>query len=473
MKSAAQVGAFVVLFLALAFGAFAVLKSSLFAEKRDLYYACFADAGGITEGSAVLIAGVRVGEVSGVELGDDGLAYVAMQIDRERKLPIGTTASVPTSFIGVGDRQLLLKVPAGRSGETYEPENRSNPIPGNLQGPLENILPDTSQTMEEVNKTLAAFRELLQDQELKDGLLAVMSETERTAAKFGGVADSVNDVIVSNQSTVDRMLLSVSDSLDNVYAITLRVKEMAEDPRYAEKADQLLTTLNTAAEEGAALVRDLRATTNDPELRASLTNTLNNFETMSESGVKIAADAEVMSKNGIDITQQTKELLEKANRVVAEVERVLAEFKGTVGDVLGAGGAAGLLPKVDIEADLFQQTDPGRLRTDVNFRFGLGDQSLIFGFYDAFESNKLNLMFERPFNEKTDFRYGVYASKPGLGVSYALAPRLSLFADYFGINDPQFDLRLRYDFSGDLHGWAGVERVFGGNSPVVGIGFRR
>jgi phospholipid/cholesterol/gamma-HCH transport system substrate-binding protein len=120
-----------------------------------------------------------------------------------------------------------------------------------------------------------------------------------------------------------------------------------------------------------------------------------------------------------------------------------------------------------------RETDPGRIRTDMNVTIPVGEENLTFGLYDAFESNKLNLQFSRNLNNYLALRYGVYASKPGVGVDYALAPRLNLRSDLFGLNEPQLDLRLGYRLDSRFNAWVGVERIFQRPMAAIGFGIKR
>ena len=479
MASAWKVGVFVLVFVGLMLGAMAVTQSSIFAEERDSYVVEFEDAGGLTTGSVVLYAGVQIGEVSAVELSERSTALVTLAIDAGRQIPLGTKAVLPGSFISFGDKQVLLVPPATVDGFVAAGDAQGEPIEGILEGPLDSVFPDSEKTIEELNNTMIAFQELLGDEELKGGLVGMMQagqatleEGQGTAREFGKLASSMNDTLARNAGQVDSMMASMAESLQNLQAVSVKIREIATDGKLEAQADELMATINAAAKEGELLVKDLRAYTSDEEIKDSLKSTLENFETMSESGVKIASDAEVMSKNGIDISEQTKELLIKANNLADEVSKALEDLKGTVKNITeGAGN--NLIPDIGVEADLIRESEPGRIRSDVNLMIPIGEQTVMFGMYDAFESNKLNLMLQKPWNNQLDFRYGVYASKPGVGVSYSVAPKLSLRSDLFGLNDPQFDFRMRYDFSKDIHGWFGVERIFERNSPAFGIGIRR
>ncbi len=486
MASAWKVGLLVVVFVGLLMAAFAVLQASVFATPSETYTAEFLDAGGLTSGSAVLYAGVKIGEVAKIELSERSTALVTLAIDEGNKVPLGTTAVLPGSFISLGDKQVLLRPPAVVEGFYASGKAQGEPIPGILEGPLDSIFPDSEKTMEELNKTMVAFQELLGDEELKGGLKGMMAAGEDTlragegtlragegtAKEFSRLAGNLNSTLERNSTKIDGLMSSVATSMQNLADVSAKIKEVATDGKLEAQANELMDTINRAAKQGELLVGDLRNYTNDPEIKDSLKGTMQNFETMSQSGVRIASDAELMTKNGVEISEQTKELMIKANKLADEVSRALEDLKGSVNKIV-AGGGGGLIPKVDVEADLVRESSPGRFRTDVNLSMPLGDQRLILGMYDAFESNKLNLMFERPLSEQLDFRYGVYASKPGVGVSYAVAPKLWFRSDLFGLNDPQLDFRMRYDFSSGFHGWLGIERLFERNSPAIGIGIRR
>jgi phospholipid/cholesterol/gamma-HCH transport system substrate-binding protein len=188
---------------------------------------------------------------------------------------------------------------------------------------------------------------------------------------------------------------------------------------------------------------------------------------MSESGVRVAESAEAMAENGVVVSDEAVKLSRKANELAAKVEELIETFKQTLERFTSPAGA--LTSGVEFSADLVRESDPGRFRTDINVSVPVGRERLTLGLYDAAESNKLNAQFVRSLQKGLDLRYGVYASKPGLGVDYALAPKLNLRGDLFGLNDPQMDLRLGYGFGQGFNAWLGLERLF--QRPAVALGF--
>lgn len=69
----------------------------------------FDELGGLKVRAPVVIAGVRVGEVEAIELGDDYRARVTMDVMPELELPVDTSASIMTAGI-LGDRYVSLQL---------------------------------------------------------------------------------------------------------------------------------------------------------------------------------------------------------------------------------------------------------------------------------------------------------------------------------------------------------------------------
>lgn len=73
----------------------------------------FDEIGGLKPRAAVVISGVRVGQVESITLGEDYRAKVTLDLDPAVELPVDTTASIVTSGV-LGDRYVSLQL----GGET-------------------------------------------------------------------------------------------------------------------------------------------------------------------------------------------------------------------------------------------------------------------------------------------------------------------------------------------------------------------
>ncbi len=469
MQAAWKVGLLVVVFVGLILATYAILQKSFFATKTDSYIVEFENAGGLESGARVLYAGVQIGSVSKVELASAGKAHATIAIYRGYQIPKGSRAVLPTSFISIGDRQVEIIPPA--NAEKVAMLKPGDIIPGSLSSPLQGILPDTQSTITELNATLVSFRELLEDKELRGGITSLMATSEKTVEGFGGLAERMDTLIARNSDGIEKMMASTAVSLENLQAVTYEVKKLVESGDIQDRTVALLDSLNAAVESGHKLVTELNALATDPELRNSLEATLSNVKTMSESGTRIATSAEVMAENGVIVSDEAVKLSKKANELAIKVDELIETFKETLKRF--SGGSSALATSTNFSADLVRESNPGRIRADLNATVPFGQEKLTFGLYDAAESNKLNLQFIRSIRSGLDLRYGVYASKPALGVDYDLAPRLSLRSDLFGLNDPQVDLRLTYRVDQAFSAWFGLERLFQRPAIALGVGIKK
>jgi phospholipid/cholesterol/gamma-HCH transport system substrate-binding protein len=73
----------------------------------------FDEIGGLKPRAAVVVSGVKVGQVESITLGDDYRARVTLNVDPKLALPVDSTASIMTSGV-LGDRYVSLQL----GGET-------------------------------------------------------------------------------------------------------------------------------------------------------------------------------------------------------------------------------------------------------------------------------------------------------------------------------------------------------------------
>lgn len=103
------------LFMIIGFLAFCYLALQLgevsFLNRGKTYtvQAEFDNVAGVKKGASVQVAGVVVGEVSKMWLGEDDLAILALEINKTVEVPIDTIASVKSQGI-IGDKYIQLSI---------------------------------------------------------------------------------------------------------------------------------------------------------------------------------------------------------------------------------------------------------------------------------------------------------------------------------------------------------------------------
>lgn len=215
MRSAAKVGILVVVFVGMLFGAYAMLGRSLFANPGDRYFATLSDASGIAVGTRVLVAGVKVGSVTAVELVSPRQARLTLELNKGVRLANGSRLEVPSSLIGIGDVALQIVAPAqGTTGWLAV----GSTLPGGKANAIDAFLPEGRDTIKELNKTLIAFRELLHDTKLRNGVNELLASSNKTIAPiddpyqmFGKLYGQMKD-----QETLKSVLDDLKDDLARV-----------------------------------------------------------------------------------------------------------------------------------------------------------------------------------------------------------------------------------------------------------------
>jgi phospholipid/cholesterol/gamma-HCH transport system substrate-binding protein len=471
MQGAAKVGILVVLFAVLFYGAYLVLGHNLFAPPKTTYYAEFPDAAGLTSGSQVQLAGVKIGTIDNVELVGPKLARLTLKVERSVKIPSGSTALIPSSLIGLGDKALTIVPPETSTGFLVAGDT----IRGVKGGALDNILPNPEETVKELNKTLAAARKLLENQAIQSKLVALLDSSNKTANEFGRLAAGIDSMLAQGNPKIQKALNEATLTMVEVRKGTTMVTQLLKDGRYQREALALLEKLNKSAEGANKIVADVQALTGDPALRNSLSKTASNVATISDSSVRMAESGEKIAKNGEQISANAIVASEKVIELETKASALLDDVKGALGNITDffkkTGGKVNV-PKFETTLDLRRQTEPNRFQTDIGVKVDLKDYDMHVGLWDAFESNRITAQISKPFSPNGEYRYGIYASKPGVGVDYRLAQGLYLRGDLFDINNPRFDLRARYEFGKGFYGWLGMDRVFDRNSPTIGVGIR-
>ena len=471
MQSATRVGLLVVIFAALLFGAYSMLGVSLFAKKTSSYFATFADAGGVTSGTRVQMAGVSIGTVSEVKLLGPKQAQFALKIDEDVKIPVGSTVQIPTSLIGLGDMTVevvpSMETAMATPGTTFT---------GAKASAFGGILAGAEVTLGELNKTMAAFRSVLEDKALRNGMTETLATTSKTLSQFGNLAARLDSTVAQNQAEIGKTIVSVRRVVDDVQSASKAIARMINEGKIKKDTYAILDSIKSISANADKLVASLDKLVNDPKLREPAAAAASNVQKMTESGTRIAASAEkiaadgtVVSKNAITLTEQAKEIASHA----IEIEKQLQTVLDKVGGFFNKSSSGPSLNKVTTDFSLLHTTKPGHSRIDFDARYPTGEGFIGFGVYDALESNKITLQYGKPVGSKLDYRYGVYASKPGFGVDFSLAPKVEVRGDVWDINSPRFDLKARYDIGNGLIGWFGVDRVFSKNSPMIGLGIKK
>ena len=481
MKAAAQVGLLVVVAVVLFLAGVAFVRKQLYGTRNDAYTIVMPDAGGLAKGARVLMAGVQIGEVSDVAVDSPTEAKLKIEVKAGTKLPLSTRAIISGSLVGLGDSPISLVQDDGYRG----PQGYFDPgmtIVGTKAGPLDAILPNGGKELYTgLNETLKSVRLILQDASFQKDVHRLLAQSgntlqtsQATLQAFAKLANRSESLLNDNQGEISKVLRTAEGTLTSVQGTAQALERYAKSEKLQNGANGLLADAHRIAQESQALLADLHRTLNDPKLNAALRTTADNlaqtsgkFPALVEKTDKIAANVNELTVKSQDLPAKLGNVLDNAS----DLEKRLGGLSDRVGGVLDRKPKT--LPTIGVEADLIHTSDPHYWRTDLNLSVPLSDGFVTAGLWDAFGRNRANLQLGKTVTSRLDYRYGIYAARPGVGVDYAFTPKLGFRGDLWDINSPRLDAKLKYEFGGGVIGWLGMEGIFQDPAFAIGVGIRR
>ncbi|MFC9432830.1 MCE family protein [Nocardia sp. NPDC057030] len=205
------------LVMALIFAGLVIVFSQMRFAREYGYHAVFTSSSGMLPGSKVRIAGVPVGSVTSVKVGEDHLAHVEFDVDRKYRLLTSTRATIRYENL-VGDRYLeLLEGPgtteALRDGGTIGKDKTAPALDLDmLLGGFRPLLRGLDPA--QVNDLTSALLQIFQGQ---GGTLVSLLNSGGSFAKTLADRDELIGTVINNLNTV----LQTIDQRGDQFATTL------------------------------------------------------------------------------------------------------------------------------------------------------------------------------------------------------------------------------------------------------------
>jgi phospholipid/cholesterol/gamma-HCH transport system substrate-binding protein len=223
---------------------------------KTAYKAVFGDVTGLLPGNEIRIAGVRVGQVDGIELNERQLAVVEFSLDNDRKIPESTVARLRYRNI-VGERYVALTEGPGspeplREGGTLPLAQTRNALDLTV---LFNGFRPLFQALDPQTTNQAAF-ELVQTLQGEGG--TIESLMARTASLTNTIADR-DEVIGRVLVNLEKVLATVDERGSELSDLIVQLRRLAagfaEDRKAIGGSLDGISELTTAT---AGLLSDIR-----------------------------------------------------------------------------------------------------------------------------------------------------------------------------------------------------------------------
>ncbi|MEX2195667.1 MAG: MlaD family protein [Thermoleophilaceae bacterium] len=338
--------------------------------------AVFDNAGQLVVGNQVQVGGTPVGEVTGIELTDDGRARIEMQVEGDvAPLHRGTTAVIrATSLSGIANRYVSLEpgpndaeeIPEGgeiHGDDTTAPvdlDQLFNALDGETREGLQQLVQGFAAQYEgkgtEANESLrylnpalstasALTRELVRDQQAFEDLVVDTSELVTAVAErrddLAGLvrnAGTTADAIGDENAALSRALATVPGTLRKSNTTFVNLRATVDD------LDVLVEESKPATRDLARLFRELRPLVDDAQPTVEDLRFLirrrgegNDLIELTSKMPRLADLAETAWPRAIQTMQQSQPVLEYVRPYVPDLAGYITKF-GQGGSPYDANG---------------------------------------------------------------------------------------------------------------------------------------
>ena len=482
--SVAKVGLLVLLAIALAAGGYIYLSH----KQLNTYQVKvrFKDTRGLLKQSVVRLKGVGIGEVTNVDLDDTGgtlTPTVRLAINKRYAIP-SNYRFVITSGLLISNPTIEVRAPEVVTAADARPlpTDDSAVVDGaETASALDALDPQLSKTVANLNNSFGTINDKLDSSFKKINIL--LDRTNKLVANS-------DDAITKGKS-----LLADPRLKNNLLETTENFKLLSRDTRRTTAAlsSNLTSILNTSrpkldklTDQGALLfgklgntidnanlvVKRLTDQVSDPRLQSSLQDTIELARSTLSSTRQIASDVHQLTGDPA-LQGNLKESAANLRLTTERSAAALDKLNDLLDKVTGAAGKVRTpkVPPVQLLVNAQEAVDPGRFRLDADVRVPVGRRNLIdAGLFDIGENTRLNLQVGTRFSDTLLARYGIHASKLGVGLELGRTPYSGLRTDLYDVNHPRLDVKGLIRVNKNASIWAGADGFFRGDPvPTIGI----
>jgi len=250
------------------------------------------DVGSLKKGSGVLMAGYTVGNVTGIELGDNGES-VELTLQIKRKYQVRTNAMFVIEQAGfLGDQYVAIYPSTNRTARFFtDGEIVSCPPPFNLQAVARNaagFIERIDQTAQRLNGAIDDVRRLVLNEQTLTNLSVTVETLRATSERARVTVDDINSLVATN-----RVPLAVT--LSNLVVFSEQMQQASAN------VNDLVTTngvvLGTAVKNIESSTVILESLLGDMQAGKGLAGTLLKNEALAGDVAKIAQNLSVTTSN--------------------------------------------------------------------------------------------------------------------------------------------------------------------------------
>jgi len=388
--------------------------------------AVFDSAMGIIQGAEVRMAGVRVGVVETISLTKDQRARLVLLINRRYRIPEGSRLIVRVGLL-IGER--YIEVAPNREAERFIAPGAT--VLGEVPPRMEDLLPEAQLLVHNLAEVAEGLKDFIRDEELQGALRRSAANVEEATARMNQAVASIQGTVVRNQDDIDAVVANIREASESMQKMAANLEAVSGGEEIQQDIRETARVTRGAVESLERVVTSLEQLVTAPEFQEDVRETA--------SGARQA--------------------IEEAREVISRVGRIF-----------GGRGPRLEVPTRETNLDMLYRTEGGRLRAELSTAIPLrGSRFLELGIFDVGAGNKFILQPGHAIDGRTDLRYGIYASRLGIGVDHSFSSRTFARMDVFDPVGVKLNIRAGYRVS---EGWGvllGVDDAFGNNQPTLGV----
>lgn len=439
-------------------------------KDRYIVTAVFDDAQGIPKGAAVTMAGVPIGQVKDVNLDKDQRAVMQLQLNTKYPIPDGSLFTLSVGVL-ISDKSVFV-IP-NRHATSFIPDGAH--VRGVTPTRIEDLLPKANKLVANLTEVSVNLKDLLGDPKLKKRMDNAFANLENASARLDKTMGLIQTAVKDQQEQIDILVRNAVTASGNLLSISKELERFVKHGGLQENIKATMTAARETAESIKRTAKSLEQFVTDPEVHGDLKGILSSTRETSES---LSRTAQSLEKFATDpkLQEDVRETASGARQAVGEAQKVLSRVNRVIG-----GGKSGDMPKLkislptfrDTHADAIYRPDDNRFRLDASTKLSLKHDFVELGIYDLGGGSKAILEPGRALSPTTDFRYGLYASRLGIGLDHRFSGRSFGTADLYDSFRPKLDVKLGFMLGDDLGLLVGADKLFGENQITVGARFTR
>lgn len=478
LRNEAKVGLIVFGALALLIGIYWFLGGFSLRASSFPVYTVFPNAQKLDKGADVRMAGVKIGIVSDVVLTKSSKARIDMLIWNGTCIPSDSVARVTTGAF-VGD--FYVEILPGHATDCVLSGHQIKSV---QIAQFDQLMNEASDLLVELKTTAKGINKVLDNKKLQEDINQTVASIRKSAESASMLILTAQNLIAQSSPEVQQTLKNLAAASGNAVDISQQMQEcIAKDIRPNIKpligqAKQAMTDMSSALNEAQSLLSSLGELS--PEMKQILAKAngaaqqaeqmLTNLNASSASIKNLATDPELIC----NVKATAKNIAEascKANLAMDKVNQKLGAFGKGPTELQKSE-----IPLYGPSGDALWNAAKGKYRFDANYTFALGYPMFMrLGLYNIGENTKLNVQAGNTFDETNALRYGLYASRLGVGYDHRFGKKVLISTDIFRPDDPQIEMRGIFSVKDGLGLYTGVQDLLDEDNRdlLLGINYNK